>query len=149
MPAEEFEVTIEVICTRLPGLRWGDHSPLHLGIQKDEAMEEAQPADRERIVFKPVLRVRRQKSGAPNFLGPYAHGKPGERFIYLNWASMSPGIPAVMIGRVKLHLNHLGWTEVERAAQRDKPLKVTLALTSAKGGPVFASVRQDLARWQP
>jgi hypothetical protein len=45
-------------------------------------------------------------------------------------------------------LNHIKWTAVEQAAQRNKPIRVKLALTNAKGNPVMASVRPDVAKWE-
>ncbi len=74
MAAEEHEITVEVICTRLPGAECDGHSGVHLGIQKDEEVIESAPASLKRIVFRPVLRVRRNADGSPNFLGPFAHG---------------------------------------------------------------------------
>ena len=122
--------------------------PVHLGIQRDEAIEQATPADSKRIVFRPVLRVRRNADGSANFLGPYAHGPRAERFIYLNWVVVRGGVPGQRPGRIKLHLNHIDWAHAERAAANDKPIKVTLELTGAKGKPVFASVRPGAARWE-
>jgi hypothetical protein len=148
MAAEEHEITIEVICTALPGSQWGERSGVHLGIQKDEQMVEPASAALKRIVFRPALRVRRNADGSANVLGPFAHGPRAERFIYLIWAVMKGGTCAERFGRVKVHLNHIGWTSVEKAVARKKPLKVTLALTNAKGGPVFASVRPGAAKWE-
>ncbi len=148
MEEQEHLIEIEIICTKLPGTQWGDRGSLHLGIQKDEALLEPAPANLERIVFRPQLRVRRHTDGSANFLGPFAHGPRAERFIYLIWANMEGNTPVGMLGRIKLHLKHIEWTQVEQAVARKKPIKVTIALTNAKGGPVFASVRADVARWQ-
>jgi hypothetical protein len=54
-----------------------------------------------------------------------------------------------MIGRrIKLHLNHIKWVAVEKAAQQNKSIRVKLALTNAKGNPVMASLRPDAAQWK-
>jgi hypothetical protein len=53
-----------------------------------------------------------------------------------------------MVGRIKLHLNHIRWASVEKAAERSKPIRVTLALTNANGNPVLASLRPDMAKWK-
>jgi hypothetical protein len=148
MAEQEHVITIEVICTRLPGTQWGGRGPIHLGIQKREEFLEPAPANLERIVFRPEFRVRRHTDGSANFLGPFAHGPRAERFIYLDWVIMEGTTPTALLGRIKLHLNHIEWTQVEKAAARKKSIKVTLALTSAKGGPVFASVRADAAKWE-
>jgi hypothetical protein len=148
MAAEEHEITIEVICTRLPGKQWDDKGPVSLGIQKDDDLVEPAPADLERIVFQPDFRVRHHADGSASFLGPFAHGPRAERFIYLIWALMKGDTPMAMIGRVKIHLNHIKWADIEKAASRKKPIKATLELTNAKGKPVFASVRPDAAKWE-
>ena len=148
MAEQEHVITIEVICTRLPGTEWGGRGPIHLGIQKREEFLEAAPANLERIVFRPEFRVRRHTDGSANFLGPFAHGPRAERFIYLDWVIMEGTTPTALLGRIKLHLNHIEWTQVEKAAAQKKSIKVTLALTSTKGGPVFASVRADAAKWE-
>jgi hypothetical protein len=148
MASEEFEVTIEIHCTRLPGTQWDGRGPVHLGIQNGDEITEAAPADLERIVFRPTLRVRKHTDGSANFLGPFAHGPRAERFIYLNWVITKRGVPVAQLGRVKLHLNHITWAHVEKALARSKPVKVTIPLTNAKGKPVFASVRADACQWE-
>ena len=148
MPAGEFEIEIEIVCESLPGLQYEGRAPLHLGIQRDAEIVEAAPADRDRIVFRPALRVRKHSDGSANLLGPFAHGPRAERFIYLNWLIVRDGTQEEQIGRIKLHLNHIDYEVAEKAAARKKPIKVTLQLTTEKGKPVFASVRANQAKWQ-
>jgi Family of unknown function (DUF5990) len=81
-------------------------------------------------------------------MGPFAQGPKAERFIYLNWATANGKALTAMVGRIKLHLNHSKWAAVEKAAERNKPIRVELALTNAKGNPVMASVRPDVAKWE-
>ena len=138
MATEEHEVTVEIVCTRLPG----DQNIL-LGIQKDEAFFEPSPTNVKRIVFRAGLRARRNADGSPNFLGPFAHGPKNERFIYLVWATVSP---AARFGRIKVHLNHIKWASVEKAGARKKALKVTLELTNEDGKIVYASIRPPVAK---
>jgi hypothetical protein len=148
MATDEHEITIEIICTNPPGTTIGDRHPVHIAIQKDEELMDAEPADHERIVFKPTLRVREHTDGSVNFLGPYAHGPRAERFIYLVWAVMPLGQPAQRFSRIKLHLNHIRWTDVQKALTRKKPIEVTLPLTNAKGQPLVATVRANVAKWE-
>ena len=148
MAVTEASVTIEIHCIRLPGTQGGDRGPLHLGIQQGDEIVEAAPANRERIVFRPVLRARRHTDNSANFLGPFAHGPRAERFIYLNWVTLERGVPVVQHGRVKVHLNHITWAHVEKAVARNEPIKTTIALTNAKGGPVLASVRANACQWE-
>jgi hypothetical protein len=142
MPAEELQLTIEITCTNLPGLLYEERGPLHLGIQQDEAIIETAPADAKQIVFRPTVRVRKQPDGTPNFLGPFVHGPCTERFIIKDKKIVE------RVGRIKLHLNHIEFDDVEKNVKRNKPLKVALRLTSDKNKPVFASVRANEAQWQ-
>jgi hypothetical protein len=146
--AEEHEITIEIICNNLPGSKWDERGPIYLGIQKGKEIKDARSADAERIRFNPVLRVRGHTDGSANFLGPFAHGPRGGRFIYLVWAVMSGETPVAMAGRIKILLDHIEWANVQRAAAKGQSIKVTIPLTSEKGRPVFASVRPDRAKWQ-
>jgi uncharacterized protein DUF5990 len=148
MTAEEIEVGIEIVCTSLPGEEWNGHSPLHLGIQRDREVIETASAGSERVVFRPVLRARSNIDGSANFLGPFVHGPRTERFVYLVWVVMRGKLPVRMVGRVKLHLSHIKWASVKRAASREQSIRVTLALTDGKGKPVMASVRPDVAKWE-
>ena len=140
---EEHEIALEIVCTRLPGAEFDGHRDVHLGIQRDDEVVEAAPASLKRIVFRPMLRARKNADGSANFLGPFAHGPKPERFVYLVWTT-----PAAGFGRIKLHLNHLKWTDVERALARKKPIQVTLELTRDNGKPVYASVRPGAAKWE-
>ena len=148
MQTEEHEITFEIVCTRLPDPQSGGRGVLHLAIQKDDELLEAAPVSRKRIVFRPVLRVRKHADGSPNFLGPFAHGSRTDRFIYLVWTVVEGSALVARLGRIKILLNHIEWADVERALARAKPIKVTLALTDAKGRPVFASIRPDRATWE-
>jgi hypothetical protein len=145
MAAEEVEIAIEIVCTELPG---AGYPSLHLGIQRDQSIIEMAAADSKRIVFKPTLRARPNADGSVNFLGPFAQGPKTERFIYLNWTTMNGNVLSGMVGRIKLHLNHIRWTAVQKATAVNKPIRVKLALTNAKGKPVMASVRPDVAKWE-
>jgi Family of unknown function (DUF5990) len=145
---EEIEIEIEILCTDLPGVEWQGHTPLHLGIQRDKAVIEIASAGAERIRFHPMLRVRRNPDGSANFLGPFAQGPRTERFIYLNWLTLRGTEIASHVGRIKLHLNHLSFADVKKAADRDRPIRVTLCLTSPKNSPVMASVRPGAAKWE-
>ena len=148
MSIEEIEIVIEIVCTNLPGEEWDGHSTLRLGIQRDDEIIEAASAGLTRVVFRPVLRARRNTDGSANFLGAFVHGPRTERFIYLVWAIVQGKLLVRMVGRVKLHLNHIKWASVEKAASGKKSIRVTLDLTNAKGKPVMASVRPDVAKWE-
>jgi hypothetical protein len=145
MATEEVEVTLEIVCTELPG---AGANQLQLGLQRDQQIVEIASAGSKRIVFKPTLRVRSKPDGSANFLGEFAQGSKTERFIYLNWLTTSSEGVTSQLGRIKLHLKHLTWSQVKKAADSARPIRVTLALTNAKGQPVMASVHADSAKWE-
>jgi hypothetical protein len=150
------EVTIRVVCENLPdaareqptggmviaGRRW------YLGLQRGEAVVDAMPVDGSSIVLEAVFRVAEREDGTTNFLGPYAKGSVSERFLYLSWLEAGDGGETTRYGRAKVHLSHLPWTVVARAAQAGVPLTVMLSLTDTRGGPRCGSIRGSEARWE-
>ncbi|HSF23333.1 MAG TPA: DUF5990 family protein [Blastocatellia bacterium] len=142
------ELTIEVVCTELPGIKFADYEPVYLGIQKGVDVIEAVPGDTKRVVFKPVFRIAKQADGSPNFLGPFAQGTPQQRFFYLSWGVMHQDHRFEMFRRAKIHLSHLRWDQVRKAMSKGAPLKATLKLTGTKGDPVCGSVRSANIVWK-
>jgi hypothetical protein len=144
MTTQEQEVTIEITCTNPPDSAWaGAAGTLCLGIQKGNAVQEMTPVNRKRLIFSPVLRVRRHTDGTANFLGPFAHGPRAERFIYLTWAVVNDGAYSAAPGRIKVHLSLIPWSRVETAVRTGKPIKLTFPISKSDGKLVFASVRVD------
>lgn len=142
------ELTIEVICRQLPGIRFADYEPVYLGIQKGNEVIEAVPGDRKQVTFRSTFRIAKQPDGSPNFLGAFAKGTPQERFFYLSWGVMDKTGHFEMFRRAKIHLNHLTWDQVSAAVKHNRPLKVTIGMTGKKGDPICASIRKDRADWQ-
>ena len=142
------ELTIEVTCTDLPGIRFADYEPVYLGIQKGANVIEAVPGDKKRVVFKPVFRMSKQADGSPNFLGPFAQGTPQQRFFYLSWGVMHQHQRFEMFRRLKIHLSHIRWEDVQHAMTRGTALRVTLKLTGKKGDPLCGSARSEHIEWK-
>ena len=65
-----------------------------------------------RLFWDFELRVQPGKDGRPNFLGPFASGPAGDRFVYLSWRSVPRG---VWINRVKARLADIDWPLLEAA----------------------------------
>ena len=146
--SQKDELTIEVICRHLPGIRFADYEPVYLGIQNGNEVIEAVPGNRERAIFRPTFRIAKQPDGSPNFLGPFAKGTPQERFFYLSWGVMHDDVHFEMFRRATIHLNHLTWEQVSAAVSNDRPLKVVIDMTGKKGDPICASIRPDRAKWE-
>ena len=150
------ELKIKVICEDLPSKEFSGHSgndPIDsqnicLGIQRGNEIIEAVPINRKQIVFEPSFHVSPLTDGKTNFLGPYAKGSQRERFFYLSWAVKDKKGNLTMLGRTKVHLSHLPWSQVEALVSSDKSLEVAVSLTDKRGMPRFGSIRGENLRWR-
>jgi hypothetical protein len=153
---EQMELKIKVICEELPDTAFlGSPSgaavarrDFYLGIQRGNDIIEAVPANQKRVVFEPNFRVLPLPEDKTNFLGPFAKGTPTQRYFYLSWAVKGAGGELTMFGRVKVHLSHLRWSEVEETLRTGKPLTVKLRLTDKRGRPRCGSIRGEDVSWQ-
>jgi hypothetical protein len=142
------EITILLHCWNLPGKQFGDKDDVRLGIQKGSVVIEDVPGDVTQATYAIPLRVKQNSpTGNPDFTGPFVHGAPGERFIYLCWGERKEG-NWYGFRRAKVHLNHLDWNAVETAWQTGRPIQAFIEMTDEKGGPLCASVKADKIRWQ-
>ena len=142
------QVTIRLRCIALPGREFDGRSHVRLGIQKGKEVVDDHFADAEELSFTCQLRVAQDgETGKPNFLGPYAQGKPSERFLYLCWGERVTGVWDGF-GRVKVHLKELPWPAVANAITAGKPIEAVITMTNQKGKPVYASLAQELITWQ-
>jgi hypothetical protein len=121
---------------------------MYLGIQCGDDLLGAVPATQKQAIFEPSFHVSPLPNDQTNFLGPFAKGTPAQRFFYLVWAVKEEGEPLAMVGRAKVHLSHLRWSQVEEAVRSGKPLSVTLSPTDPHGRPRFGSIQGKDVRWQ-
>ena len=148
------QLKLKVICSQLPGLRFEDpykheprvKEPVYLGIQRGTEVIEQVPADRCQVVFHPEFRIGTKPDGSPNFLGPYAQGRPADRFFYLSWGVKRPD-RFNMFRRLKIRLTHLMWPEIEQALELDEPIVVRLKLTDDLGGPACGTPDESRITW--
>ena len=113
----------------LPGTRFG---------VQDKLGKVSPPAGRhaDSAVFEIEVRASDGASkSTPNFLGPYAHGTPRVRFLYL---SLGASNGSGWIKRIKVPLSSITWAMIE-GAQRG-------ALTTNVDGRLSGTVP---AVWQP
>ena len=131
----------------LPGRRFSCYEPVVLGVQRGREVVDLVAGDAGAAVFaltvEAVLR-----DGALDFRGPYAHGKPGDRFLYLSWGTLAPDGRFAMFRRAKLRLADIPAAAIERALAGDVMLEGTLGLTSDRGGPLCAAVRPPRIAWR-
>jgi hypothetical protein len=141
------QVTLLLHCWNLPGACFDTHTAVRLGVQRGRDVVDDVSADVKDVTFTVPLRIGDDNGkGHPNFLGPYAHGTPQERFIYLNWGERRNG-QWEGFRRAKIMLQDLDPELVEEAVRNSQPIEATIDMTDKKGGPLCARVRSTNIRW--
>jgi hypothetical protein len=138
--------TIRIVGHHLPGRSVDQHANVHVGIQRGRDVIETVPADAPGVEFVVSIDVVDGAEGHPDFRGPFAQGKRGARFVYLNWGDVGADGVFTGFGRVKLLLSELP-VEVEEALLRGGAVRAEVDLTHPRGGPVYASVPRTNLRW--
>ncbi len=139
-----------------PGLRFDglrdeharDKEPVYLGIQRGDDVVNPVPGDRKQVTFTAEFRIRERADGAPNFLGPYAHGRPADRFFYLSWGIRYVDGYFHMFRRLKIRLNHLTWSQIKQATKSKIPIVARLRMTDDEGGPLCGSPKEKHITWE-
>jgi hypothetical protein len=121
---QQLEVRIDL--RPMPDL-WTTHpGALSVGLQSgsDEIVRGTETSDA--VHFDIVVGVKTGRDGAPDFTGPLVHGRPGERFLYLSWGTVTPETPHETFRRLKLYLSPVSragwsspgvsWDQINRAA---------------------------------
>ena len=139
---------LKVICTELPGTRL---KTLMVTIPRlknlfisaysvAKRLLNRFPQTVARSCFIPSSGLARNPMVRPNFLGPYAQGRPADRFFYLSWGYVVRNSGEFeMFRRLKIRLGHLDWAQVNRALESGDPIVVKLKLTDDLGGPLCAT----------
>lgn len=104
--------------------------------------ERLAPARRSRssLEFEFPVRVGTGKDGAPNFLGAYAQGPVGGRFVYVNSGTLAGDPGSCWTRRAKVPLTELEWPAIRAAAEAGGVLETEIAGTARDGGPACATV---------
>jgi len=146
------EIKIRIHCHSLPGAMFEGRTGIRLGVQKGQEVIEDVPGDGEAVTFTIPLRVTTNpRGGTPNFLGPFAHGTPDKRFIYLCWGQRQAGTADGAwdgFRRAKVHLSHLTWSSITTALETGQDIEASVHMTDDKNGPLCGSVGEDKIRWK-
>ena len=136
----------------LPGRRSGGEAGalrlgnVHVGVQRKAEVVDRVPADAESATWEFEV-TGREVDGLLDVGGPWVHGRPGARFLYLSWGVVS-GDSFDMFRRAKLMFGDIP-TEVLRSAYDGGGVLVgRLGLTDAQGGPRCARVRPPDITWR-
>ena len=140
-------LAVRIEGVNLPGRVFCEHQHVHVGVQCRQEPVVLVPGDADAATFDFTVDILPAAAGGWDYRGPYVHGKPGERFLYLTWGDHPPGGGFAMFRRAKLHLSPLDAGLIERAATPGHRLVARLALTDARGGPRCASVRPPDLTW--
>ena len=97
------------------------------------------------VVFDFDIDVAEGKNGAPNFLGEYAQGKVGRRFIYVDVGRYAK-VHDTWARRMIVRLDDVTWPLIQKAVKPGKRLEARVPGTHADGGPTCATV-EILGGW--
>lgn len=141
---ERQPVQFQIEGLNLPGAAW---SVLRLGLQIGAKVVQDVPADAEEVTFRFSAEVgRNRKSGVPQFFGPAIHGPSDGQFVYLSWGQRE-GETWNIVRRAKLPLAGIGWELIQRATTGQKPVRIQLNMTDARGQPITASIKPNAIEW--
>ncbi|SCF41641.1 DUF5990 family protein [Micromonospora saelicesensis] len=135
----------------LPGRRPGAEADalrrgnVHVAVQRKAEVVDQVPADAASATWSFEVSSR-EIDGAIDVGGPWVHGRPGARFLYLSWGAVTQDGFA-MFRRAKLMFTDVP-TELLRAAHEGNGTLVgRLGLTDAAGGPICARVHPPAIAW--
>jgi hypothetical protein len=111
--------------------------PSEFGVQdKDENLTLGAPGPDGAIVFNLSIEVKPEGAGAPVFVGPFAHGPAGDRFLYLSWRNRT-GEYAQRFG---LRLGGITWDDIHAAWAAGEPLVGDLIDANPKATTTGANI---------
>lgn len=139
-------VRIEIRGHGLPGRRCAGHAEVAVGVQRGREVVDVHPADADRVVWAFDVAEVPGRAGAPDVRGPFVHGRPGARFLYLSWGGVDAGGTRAMFRRAKLMLDPAVLAAAAGAGGGAK-LVAELNLTMADGTPLCAAVRPPAVAW--
>jgi len=127
-----------------PGHNFPGYSDIRVGMQtrrRPPELLDVQPADAAHVTWTVSCQV-----DGSDIRGHYIQGRPGDRFVYLNWGGIDSSGQMQMFRRAKLMLADVP-ADVLKAAVKSGLLVGRLGLTDAKGQPTCASVRPPQIQW--
>ena len=133
----------------LPGARPGAAADalrlrnVHVGVQRQSSVVDRVPAADASATWEFEI-TSREVDGLLDVGGPWVHGRPGARFLYLSWGNVD-GDTFAMFRRAKLMFGDVPTAVLRGAHDGDGVLTGVLGLTDEFGDPVCARVRP---RWE-
>ncbi|MFI7542778.1 DUF5990 family protein [Actinoplanes sp. NPDC049599] len=119
---------------------------VHVGVQRKSEVVDRVSAAAPAAVWQFEV-TSREVDGLLDVGGPYVHGRPGARFLYLSWGALD-GDAFAMFRRAKLLFGDIPTDLLRAAHDTGGVLVARLGLTDADGGPRCARVRPPDITWQ-
>ena len=138
-------VRIEIRGHGLPGRMACGYAEVAVGVQRGREVVDVQPADADRASWCLDVTDVRDRGGAPDVRGPFVHGRPGQRFLYLSWDGVGGDGRRAGFRRAKLMLDPVLLAEAAGAA--GATLVADVGLSMADGTPLCAAVRPPAVTW--
>ncbi|MGN9813078.1 DUF5990 family protein [Micromonospora sp. BQ11] len=135
----------------LPGRRAGATADalrlgnVHVGMQRRAEVVDRVRADASEATWE-IEVTSRDVDGLLDVGGPWVHGRPGARFLYLSWGAVT-GDEFEMFRRAKLVFGDVPGDLLRAAYDGAGALVGRLGLTDAEGGPLCARVRPAHITW--
>src|SRR3954470_18592066 len=135
---------IRIEGTDLPGGRGGPEADdlkignVHVGVQRKTEVVDQVPVDAATATWSFDV-TSREVDGLLDVGGPWVHGRPGARFLYLSWGTVE-GDRFTMFRRAKLLFGDIPTALLRAAHDGGGVLVARLGLTDAQGGPLCARV---------
>lgn len=135
----------------LPGRRVGAAADelrlreVHVGVQRKAEVVSRVPASADGAVWDLEV-AGREVDGLLDVGGPFVHGRPGARFLYLSWGSVD-GARFAMFRRAKLMFGDIPAELLREAYEGGGVLVGSLGLTDECGEPKCARVRPPDIVW--
>jgi hypothetical protein len=139
-------VRIEIQGRALPGRRCAGYDDVAVGVQRGREVVDVRPADADAVTWSFDVAEVRRPDGGVDVRGPWVHGRPGARFLYLTWTgtrgTTGDGTSG-MFRRAKLMLDDPALL----AAAAGGVLVGRVGLTQCDGTPLCAAVRPPRITW--
>ena len=114
---------------------------VHVGVQRKAEVVDRVPVDAPSATWEFEV-TSREVDGLLDVGGPWVHGRPGARFLYLTWGNVD-GDTFAGFRRAKLMFGEIPGDLLRGAHEGAGVLVAALGLTDEHGGPVCARVRPE------
>ena len=139
----ELELSMRIILEKpTAGVDFG----LQKGRGNDYETIQTQRSTGKDLQFEFTVRAQTSKGDEPNFLGPFAQGPTGERFVYLDIGTYAGQKETCWSRRLKIPLRGIPWKMIDGMGDSGSVLETRVPGTAKDGSPSCATVK-PFAGW--